>query len=31
MDKAILKKFIKAGYIENGKLYPTIEGRAQGD
>ena len=30
MDKLILSKWLKAGYIEQGKLYPTNEGTPQG-
>src|SRR5207249_156536 len=30
MDKAILKKWLKAGYMENRRLYPTKEGTPQG-
>lgn len=30
MDKEILNKFLKAGYLFNGKLFPTTEGAAQG-
>ena len=30
MDKVILRKFLKAGYMENRKLYPTDRGAAQG-
>jgi len=30
MDKTILKKFLKAGFIENGKFYPTDIGACQG-
>jgi RNA-directed DNA polymerase len=30
MDKAILKKWLKAGYMENRRLYPTEEGTPQG-
>jgi len=30
MDKIILKKFLKAGYIEKGRLYPTLFGVPQG-
>ena len=30
MDKAILKKWLKAGYLENRRLYPTEEGTPQG-
>lgn len=30
MDKSILKKWLKAGYIDNGKLYPTESGTPQG-
>jgi len=29
-DKEILKKWLKAGYIENGKLFPTEDGTPQG-
>lgn len=29
-DKEILKKWLKAGYIENGKLFPTKDGTPQG-
>jgi RNA-directed DNA polymerase len=30
MDKAILQKWLKAGYVEKSILYPTIEGTPQG-
>lgn len=30
MDKTILRKFLKAGFMENGQLYPTKEGTPQG-
>lgn len=30
MDKTILGKFLKSGFVENGKLHPTVEGAAQG-
>jgi RNA-directed DNA polymerase len=30
MDKAILRKWLKAGYMENRRLYPTEEGTPQG-
>jgi RNA-directed DNA polymerase len=30
MDKAILKKWLKAGYLESRRLYPTEEGTPQG-
>src|SRR5438876_9997269 len=30
MDKAILSKWLKAGYMENRRLYPTEEGTPQG-
>jgi RNA-directed DNA polymerase len=30
MDKAILAKWLKAGYLENRRLYPTEEGTPQG-
>jgi RNA-directed DNA polymerase len=30
IDKAILKKWLKAGYMENRRLYPTKEGTPQG-
>jgi RNA-directed DNA polymerase len=30
MDKTILKKWLKAGYIESGSVYPTDSGAAQG-
>lgn len=30
MDKIILRKFLKAGYVENGRLYPTMDGVPQG-
>lgn len=30
MDKIILRKFLKAGFMENGKHYPTDFGAAQG-
>src|SRR5437667_7371518 len=30
MDKAILAKWLKAGYMENRRLYPTEEGTPQG-
>jgi RNA-directed DNA polymerase len=30
MDKTILRKFLKAGYMENGQLYPTERGTPQG-
>ncbi len=30
MDKVVLKKWLKAGYIENGILYPTRKGTPQG-
>jgi RNA-directed DNA polymerase len=30
MNKRMLKKFLKAGYIEKGELYPTEEGTPQG-
>lgn len=30
MDKAILSKWLKAGYMENGKLFQTKEGTPQG-
>lgn len=29
-DKRILKEFMKCGYIDKGKLFPTIEGSPQG-
>jgi RNA-directed DNA polymerase len=30
MDKTILRKWLKAGFIERGAIYPTIEGVPQG-
>ena len=30
MDKQVLRKFLKAGFMENGKLNPTTKGTAQG-
>jgi RNA-directed DNA polymerase len=30
MDKEILRKFLKAGFMENSQLYPTNEGTPQG-
>ena len=30
MDKGILKKWLKAGFVENGRLYPTTKGTPQG-
>lgn len=30
MDKTMLKKWLDAGYLEKGKLYPTTKGLAQG-
>lgn len=30
MDKSILSKWLKAGYMENGQLYPTNSGTPQG-
>jgi len=30
MNKTILKKFLKAGYMEKGVIYPTTEGTGQG-
>jgi len=30
MDKSILKKWLKAGYVEQGKRFPTNEGTPQG-
>jgi len=30
MDKSILGKFLKSGYMENGVIYPISEGAAQG-
>lgn len=30
MDKVILRKFLKAGFMENGQFYPTIAGTPQG-
>lgn len=30
MDKSILSKWLKAGYIDNGQLYPTTGGTPQG-
>ena len=30
MDKQILRKWLKAGYIEQGKKYPTVAGTPQG-
>ena len=30
MDKMILGKFLKAGFVENGKIYPTNQGTPQG-
>ena len=30
MDKIILRKFLKAGFMEKGVIYPVIEGAAQG-
>lgn len=30
MDKIILKKFLKSGYMEKNQLYPTISGTPQG-
>ena len=30
MDKGILKKWLKAGFVENGRLYPTRKGTPQG-
>ena len=30
LDKAIMSKWLKAGFIETGKLFPTIEGTPQG-
>ncbi len=31
LDKALLHKWLKAGYVERGTLYPTDQGAAQGD
>lgn len=30
MDKTVLRKWLKAGFVENGKLYPTKRGTPQG-
>jgi len=30
MDKAVLRKWLEAGYVENGIMYPTRKGTAQG-
>jgi RNA-directed DNA polymerase len=30
MDKTILRKFLKAGFVENGEEYPTTQGVCQG-
>jgi RNA-directed DNA polymerase len=30
MDKVVLKKFLKAGFMEHGELYPTTMGACQG-
>jgi RNA-directed DNA polymerase len=30
MDKTILRKFLKSGFVEHKKLYPTLEGCPQG-
>ena len=30
MDKSILKKWLKCGYVDQGKLFPTMEGTPQG-
>ncbi len=30
IDRVIVKKWLKAGYMEKGKLFPTISGTAQG-
>jgi RNA-directed DNA polymerase len=30
MDKKVLEKWLKSGYIENGKLYPNFKGTPQG-
>lgn len=30
MDKAVLKKWLSAGYVENGELFPTVSGTPQG-
>ncbi|WP_032114031.1 hypothetical protein [Candidatus Paracaedibacter symbiosus] len=30
MDKIVLRKFLKAGFMENGRLNPTEKGTAQG-
>ena len=30
MDKEILRKWLKAGYVENGKMYPSHKGTPQG-
>lgn len=30
MDKEILRKFLKSGFIETGKLFPTEQGTPQG-
>ena len=30
LDKILLKKWLKSGYFEKGKLFPTIEGTPQG-
>lgn len=30
MDKIILRKFLKAGFVENGEEHPTTQGVCQG-
>lgn len=30
MDKAILRQFLEAGYVENGAVFPTLKGTPQG-
>jgi RNA-directed DNA polymerase len=30
MDKKVLKAWLKAGYVDEGKLYPSISGTPQG-
>jgi len=30
MDKVVLRKWLKAGYVENGIAYPTRKGTPQG-
>jgi RNA-directed DNA polymerase len=30
MDKAVLKKWLSAGYVENGEFFPTVSGTPQG-